>query len=351
MKTKKSPIMPGEADIKVKIVYGTKIFSVRVKSYALLPMEKWYNTAKQDVFDKTDGPYNVILDVSNTIPALPVTWTADEAVDAIKFLLRVFHEPVKKGIHGLPMKDIILVHHMDSVLGLTEPYRDWMKAGIKAHAENLDARVASSPPIDASEWELTLLAAQTIGDDEQYRHIATSLVRSSVLSVSVSGKPVLKPTGQGLITGAVCGVVAADGLVEVRDEALRFLIGTANHGVAKYQRSRHDSAACRACIGARLAVLMGALGDLNLWPAKKPEDLKGVSLWDLQQRMEGMGAGVGLSERVAKYANVCSARAHKVAESNLFSVTDVACDMWQGIHTRIYLDVGGHLLMKALFRW
>jgi hypothetical protein len=338
------------ADTTLTIVYGTKLAKIRVDSSKLFPMEKWYGSVK-NVFAKAKakGDNEVTLDVTGSIPILPVAWTEDDALSAIKFVIRVMHEPIKKGDVGLGIKHILLVHHMDSILGLNKNYRRWMEKSIDPYARDLTGRIELGIPISAQDWEQTLLVCHTLKYRQWYQYVAGALVRSATLAETAAGKPVLKTTGDGLIDGQICGEPTTDALVEVRDGLLRFIIGTANHGVTKYQRSRVSSAACRKCIGDRLGALMGAAGDLGLWPGKKPADLKGASLYQLQKRMEEMAAGVNLSPRVQKFEGKCSAKAHKVPGSNLFSIEDVACDMFDGIQKRIELDVGCHEFMVPLF--
>lgn len=339
------------------IRYGTKVSKIRVDSSKLFPMEKWYGSVVKDlnVFGKSNGHtdgqhmYNLTLDLTGSIPPLPVSFDDDEVIAAVKFLLRVMHTDTKKGDVGLGIKHILLVHHMNSVLGLNPPYRNWMEKSVDPYARDLFHRIECGIPISAPDWETTLLACQTIQYREGYVYVAAALIRSSTLTHTSTGKPVLQPTGDGLVEGKICGELAVDALVRIRDTLPQHVISTADAGVAKYRKSRVSSAACRLCIGARTGALMGAVADLGVWPGKKPDDLKGVSLWGLQSRMGEMGDGIACSERVAKYGGTCCGPAHATESDNLFSIQDVAYDIWSEVQEMTQGEVWNHGFMQELF--
>ena len=350
----------GNTCINLAIRYGTKTSVIRVAGSLLFPMEKWYGTVLRDwnVFGKSnchpDGQpkCDLTLDLSGSIPPLPMTFIDDEAIVAILFIIRVMHAAhPKKGNVGLGIKHIILVHHMDAVLGLNESYRSWMRESLDPYLRDLSLRVERDIPISAEDWETTLLACQTINYRAGYAIAAAALIRSSTLSQPTEspGNSRLKPTGDGLVDGTICGELAIHTLVTIRDTVLQYIIATAQAGVVRYNKSRADSAACRLCIPARFGALLGAVGDLGIWPSKKPADLAGVSVWSLQRRMEEIGDGVNCPLRVAKYVGTCCGAEHEANGDNLFAIQDVACDIWYEIQLRISREVWGHAFMDELF--
>jgi hypothetical protein len=345
--------MSGNANTTLTIVFGGKTAKVKVLATALAHLQNWYEA--QEVFTSGEGPYEAVLDVSPAFAAnLAALISADDVLSEVKTLLRLLHNFEERAADGLAPKTILAIALMADVFGLAQSWVDWVHGCASSHVDLLAAKAEGATPVEASEYEVLLLASATAKWQATFFRVAAVLVANSTVETTEAGTRRLKPTGEdtGVVLGHICGDAVAGGLLEVREAVLRAVLAEADEGAASYEakRARGDEGlCCLACIGARCGALTGCLADLGLWPSKKPEEVDGAALKGLQARMEGMAEGKELSGRVAPHAGVCEEHTGGVGGTNLFSIEDVAYSMWADIAERIKDEIFESRMNSLLF--
>ncbi len=175
--------------------------------------------------------FRATLDVSNTIPAgLPVAWTEDEALAAIKRGPEV-PPPTRGEGRKVPRgQDGPAAAPLNRVLGVRHDLRAWFRECLARHGELLDQRAKRASPSARPSGNSRCARAPrratfTASSSSRRRWCAR---RASAHQRQLAGGRALRPTGAGLVEGAVCGRTAAEGLVEVRPNLLRYVIDNVN---------------------------------------------------------------------------------------------------------------------------